>query len=87
MKKTEYDCDLCGKHIVPIHRTIPLAYDKTTSCYKSFMRIKISQIRPMDNCTERDTVMDLCDDCYNSINNVILSRLKKETTNEENYDD
>ena len=76
MKKINYSCDVCGNEIEPQNRAIPLAYDKTMSCYKSFMRIKISQIRTLDNCSERDMEMDLCDECWGKIADVILNKIK-----------
>lgn len=76
MKKIKYQCDVCGKDISPKCRPIPLAFDKTISSNPSFMRLKITQVKEKDNYPERELSMDLCDDCWEKLSNIILKEVK-----------
>ena len=84
MKKVDYICDICGETIDPKLRQVSHGLDKALSSvsvahfsrYKSFMRLKVSQIRTCDNCSERDMEVDLCDNCWDKIANIILKEVK-----------
>ena len=76
MKKVDYICDICGETIDPKLRQVSHGLDKALSSYKSFMRLKVSQIRTCDNFSERDMEVDLCDNCWDKIANIILKEVK-----------
>lgn len=86
MKKVDYICDICGETINPKLRQVShwldsgaspiISSTKALSSYKSFMRLKVSQIRTCDNCSERDMEVDLCDNCWDKIANIILKEVK-----------
>lgn len=83
MKQIEWTCDICHKPITPNLREIPINGVLTKSYNPSFMRMTIQQVGWKNNYPERTTEIDLCDEHYKMIEEL----LKVNYVNEEEFEE
>ena len=68
-----YKCDVCGADIKAKRREIPMGdTGKMVPCSnESIMRLEIKQIDTLSNYPERTIEIDLCNDHYNMIKELL----------------